>query len=81
VDLVLMDIQMPRMNGMEATRSIRSSGEAWSTVPVIALTAHSMAGDRDRFIAEGMSDFVGKPVDRNELHAAIARNTRHMADK
>lgn len=76
VDLVLMDVQMPRMNGMEATRHIRASGAAWSTVPVIALTAHSMAGDRDRFIAEGMNDFVGKPVDRNELHAALARNAR-----
>lgn len=74
VDIVLMDVQMPQLNGIEATRRIRASGLPWSDVPVIALTAHSMAGDRERFMAAGMNDFVGKPVSRDELLAAVARN-------
>ncbi len=73
-DVVLMDVQMPVVSGLEATRRIREAaalGAAWADVPVIALTAHAMQGDRDRFLAEGMDDFVAKPVNREALFAAI----------
>jgi len=75
-DLVLMDIQMPKIGGIEATRIIRESdGRRYdSSIPVIALTAYAMKGDKDRMLAAGMDDYVSKPVDMKELSAAIARS-------
>lgn len=68
VDCVLMDIQMPVMDGVEALRRIREGRTAASPeIPVIALTAHAMAGDRERLIGEGMSDYISKPVGAMEL--------------
>ncbi len=63
-DLVIMDVQMQEMDGMEATRIIRSldSGVLDHNIPVIALTAHAMQGDRDLCIQAGMSDYVSKPI-------------------
>lgn len=75
IDLVLMDVQMPKMNGLEAVQRIRASEKAWSTIPVIALTAHSMLGDRNKCLEQGMNDFVTKPVKKELLFAAIARHT------
>ncbi|HEY7799288.1 MAG TPA: ATP-binding protein [Hyphomonadaceae bacterium] len=72
-DLVLLDCNMPVMDGMEAIVRIRSSGQPWSTLPVIALTANAMSGDRERLLALGMSGYVSKPVDRLELYAEIER--------
>lgn len=74
-DLILMDIQMPEMDGMEATRRIRaSSGRQFRPdIPIIALTAYAMKGDRDRMLEVGMNDYVTKPVDMEQLSAAIAR--------
>lgn len=76
VDLVLMDVQMPEMSGIEATRAIRESdGRRYDrAIPVIALTAYAMKGDRERMIESGMDDYVSKPVDMQELSAAIVRN-------
>jgi signal transduction histidine kinase/ActR/RegA family two-component response regulator len=72
-DLVLLDCNMPVMDGMEAIVRIRSSGAPWATLPVIALTANVMSGDRERLLALGMSGYVSKPVDRMELYAEIER--------
>ena len=72
-DLILMDIQMPELDGIEATRSIRALGGACARVPVVALTAHAMAGDRGVFLQAGMNDHITKPIDTAILLATIAR--------
>ncbi len=72
-DLVLLDVHMPIMDGVEAIRRIRASQQDWRTVPVIALTADAMAGDRERLIAQGMSGYVSKPIDQAELLSTISR--------
>lgn len=75
LDLVLMDIMMPGIDGYEATRQVRSD-ERFHTLPIIAVTARSMPLDRERCVAAGMNDHVAKPVDDAELLAAIQRWTR-----
>ncbi len=72
-DLVLMDVQMPEMDGLEATRLIRESDQAWSAVPIVALTAYAMKGDRERFLAVGMDDYLSKPIDFDLLHGMLRR--------
>jgi len=71
-DLVLMDCQMPVMDGYEATRAIRQN-PTWQTLPVIAVTANVMQGDREDCLASGMNDYITKPYNREELKAVIAR--------
>ncbi len=70
-DLVLMDVQMPKMDGIEATRAIRRSNKPWRSVPVIALTAHAMKGDREKFLRVGMNEYLSKPIDTARLHEVI----------
>lgn len=72
-DLVLMDIHMPSMDGLEATREIRSLGPPKDRVPIVALTADAIAGVREQYLAAGMDDFLSKPFDRAELLALVER--------
>jgi CheY-like chemotaxis protein/HPt (histidine-containing phosphotransfer) domain-containing protein len=69
-DLVLMDCQMPGMDGFEATRQIRRSGRPH--VPIVAVTAHAMVGDRERCIRQGMDDYLSKPVSLDPLADVLA---------
>ncbi len=71
-DAVLMDIQMPVMGGFEATQEIRKDGR-FKGLPIIAMTAHAMAGDREKSLAAGMNDHVTKPIDPDELFSALLR--------
>jgi CheY-like chemotaxis protein len=72
-DLVLLDISLPEMDGSEVLRRIRGDGQL-RTLPVIALTAHAMSGDREKYLAAGFNDYVTKPItDENLLLAAIKR--------
>ena len=73
-DCVLMDIQMPVLDGVEATRQIRSSNANYKNIPIIALTAYAMSGDREKFLEAGMDDYIAKPVDKEELMEVIKRN-------
>ena len=67
IDLIFMDIQMPRMSGHEAARQIRKIEAADSHIPIIALTAHGLADERDKLIASGINDYVGKPISQPQL--------------
>jgi CheY-like chemotaxis protein len=72
-DIVLMDMQMPVMDGPDATREIRRLGGAWAKTPVIALTADMIPGNRTGYFASGINAIVGKPIDWAELDAEIGR--------
>jgi len=76
-DLVLMDVQMPEMDGFEATQTIRDpqSRVRNPRIPIIAMTAHAMEGDRERCLAAGMDDYVSKPIQPKELADAIERQS------
>jgi PAS domain S-box-containing protein len=71
-DLILMDIQMPEMGGVEATRYIRErEAREGGHIPIVAMTAHAMAGDRERFLAAGMDEYIAKPISQERLREVV----------
>jgi CheY-like chemotaxis protein len=79
-DLVLMDVQMPEMDGFAATTAIREREAARPGIgrlPIVALTAFAMKGDRERCLAAGMDDYLSKPIRRDQLAAVLARFAGH----
>ena len=72
-DLILMDIQMPIMDGWTATQKIREIRGIGETIPIIAMTAHALIGDRDKCLAAGMNDYISKPIKTDEFIALLDR--------
>jgi CheY-like chemotaxis protein len=79
--VILMDIHMPQMDGVSATRKIRALPQPHCDIPIIALTANAMKGDRETYLAAGMDDYVAKPVDPKALAEAIRRQAGASAKK
>jgi two-component system, sensor histidine kinase and response regulator len=75
-DLVFMDIQMPEMDGYQATKRIREEQQRTKIrIPIVAMTAHAMSGDREKCLAADMDDYISKPISREQLFAVIERNS------
>jgi len=70
-DLIFMDVQMPQMDGLEATKAIRQRG--FDTIPIVAMTAHAMTGDRDMCLEAGMDDYVSKPIKREVVFEVLEK--------
>ncbi|MEO1041754.1 MAG: PAS domain S-box protein [Pseudomonadota bacterium] len=77
-DAVLMDVSMPEVDGLTATRCIRQKGGAFAVLPIIALTAHALRGDKERCLAVGMTDYVAKPIALAKLMEAIMRHANNQ---
>jgi two-component system, sensor histidine kinase and response regulator len=76
-DLILMDVQMPEMDGFEAAAAIRRMEKSTGAhVPIVAMTAHAMKGDREQCLAAGMDDYIPKPIRPQEMYEIIARFTQ-----
>ena len=72
-DLILMDVQMPEMDGFEVTRLYPRRRAARPPTPIVAITAYAMVGDRERCLAAGMDDYLSKPLDKTALFAIIEK--------
>ena len=74
-EVILMDVQMPVMGGVETTKAIRKGAAGFDncSIPIIAMTAHAMEGDRETFLSAGMNDYVSKPVEMKQLQIFLKR--------
>ncbi|MBN2009010.1 response regulator [candidate division KSB1 bacterium] len=81
-NLVLMDVQMPVMDGMMATRIIRElpASNSNARIPIIAMTAHAMKGDRERFLEAGMNDYISKPINVNEVKSTVQKYAKMVVE-
>jgi CheY-like chemotaxis protein len=80
-DVVLMDVQMPEMDGLSATRTIREREKETSAhIPIIAMTAHAMTGDRERCLEAGMDDYISKPIDARSLLNLVEKHRPHLVN-
>jgi two-component system, sensor histidine kinase and response regulator len=79
VALIFLDVQMPEMDGFEATRLIRAEEPLGRRTPIVAMTAHAMIGDRERCLAAGMDDYLSKPLDKTALLAIIEKVSAAVA--
>lgn len=84
-DLILMDVQMPVMDGLTATREIRSSRSQFHDIPIIAMTAHALIGDREMCLEAGMDDYISKPIEPDQISAILekwhSRSAKHEPNK
>jgi len=71
IDLILMDVKMPVLNGLEATRQIRKNN---NNIPIIAQTAYALVGDKDKIIKAGCDDYISKPIQKNKLFEVIGKH-------
>ena len=72
-DLILLDISLPEMDGWEVTKRVRADAQL-KTIPIIAVTAHAMAGDEEKAYAQGCNAYLSKPIDEDELWAKVAQH-------
>ncbi len=79
-DLILLDLSMPGLDGWTVTKHLKAHSEL-TTIPVIAVTAHAMAGDRERILAAGCDDYIAKPIDYPLLLATVSRYLTPPADQ
>lgn len=77
-DVVLMDVSMPGMDGLEASRQIRALGGHYQTLPILAMTAHAFAHDREACLQAGMNDYLSKPLQREQLYAMLKKWALHQ---
>ena len=77
--LILMDVQMPEMDGIEATKVIRQSNLNSANIPIIAVTANVMEGDRQKYLAAGMTDYVSKPISPEDLYSKITKHIKSLS--
>lgn len=80
-DLILMDVSMPGMDGLEATRQIRAMGGKFAEIPIIAMTAHAFSQDRDACMDAGMNDYLSKPLNRNQLYDVLLNWQQTLASR
>jgi len=82
-DAVFMDVQMPGMDGIEATRKIRNTSEGGMdpNIPIVAMTAHAMSGNREHFLAAGMDDYIAKPIEIEEVQAVLSSLFPHASTR